>query len=380
MTRLTVDPLEERCTPTIVPPGPFVASGLGTGTGLLYSPVGGQYSNSPAAVTLLPGINAVGRSSVGDVNGDGTLDIVSVTGQGFDARVVVADGSSPSALSPVILANFRVPLPANFTGGLFVATGDFNTDGKADVAVTPDLTGTPRVFVYNGISLVNGTASPALLANFLGIASLNGQADTAFQGGARVAVGDVNGDSVADLLVTAGNGGGPRVTVWNGKGIGAANGGQPTINPIANLFVFEASQRDGAYVASGDVNVDGNDDLVFGGGPNGGPRVRIVDARALLQLTPSQLEGVNLDQNLSLVLSNFFAGDQNARGGVRVEMTNMDGDSSADLITGSGTGQFSRVLVYRGSVLRSTGATATPAVFQTFNPFNQVPPDGVYVG
>ena len=41
--------------------------------------------------------------------------------------------------------------------------------------------------------------------------------DANFRGGARAAVGDVNGDGTPDLLVAAGFGGGPRVAIYNGK-------------------------------------------------------------------------------------------------------------------------------------------------------------------
>ena len=65
------------------------------------------------------------------------------------------------------------------------------------------------VAVYGGAKLAAGT--PAEIARFLGIEDAN------FRGGARSAVGDVNGDGTPDLLVAAGFGGGPRVAVYNGR-------------------------------------------------------------------------------------------------------------------------------------------------------------------
>ena len=87
---------------------------------------------------------------------------------------------------------------------MYVAAGDLTGDGVADLVITPDEGGGPRVRVFNG-------AGFGQVADFFGIDDPN------FRGGARAAVGDVNGDGVGDLLVAAGFGGGPRVAVFDGQ-------------------------------------------------------------------------------------------------------------------------------------------------------------------
>ena len=66
-----------------------------------------------------------------------------------------------------------------FTGGVFVAAGDMDGDGRAEFAVSPDQGGGPRVVIF---SLIGSTT--VLRANFYGIN------DPTFRGGARVATGD----------------------------------------------------------------------------------------------------------------------------------------------------------------------------------------------
>jgi hypothetical protein len=74
--------------------------------------------------------------------------------------------------------------------------------------------------------------------------------------------------------------------------------------------------------------------------------------------------------------ANFFAGSGDGRGGVRVAARDVTGDGRADLITGAGLGEGSRVRVFSGpDVLASDEAT----------PFFEVDAfpglvDGVYVG
>jgi hypothetical protein len=138
--------------------------------------------------------------------------------------VEVYDGSTFTRLFAVD------PFEAGFTGGVYVAAGDMTGDRKAEVVVTPDEGGGPRVKVYDAGAF-------ALIKDFYGIEDVN------FRGGARAAVGDVNGDGVADLLVAAGFGGGPRVAGFDGASI-ASLPATPT-RLFADLFVFEQSLRNG---------------------------------------------------------------------------------------------------------------------------------------
>jgi hypothetical protein len=362
-------------------PNQVIVTGQPTGKGDTYPINTANFkslSTSSTPVTLVPNFNGLVRAAQADVNGDGILDTIAVAGPGGGPRVVVINGRDGSTL-----ADFFA-YAQSYTGGLFVAAADFTGDGMAEVVVSPEVpTGTgfkAEIAVFDGKSMTGGTANPTVLARFLGLASLSGAADTTFQGGARVAVGDINGDGVPDLLVAAGNGGGPRVTVWNGKGFAGANGGNPTINPIANLFVFESTQRGGAFVAAGDVNGDGQADFIVSGGPGGGPRIRVADAKQLLALGAA-LEGVDFDQNLGLVIVNFFAGDPNSRGGVRLAAIDLDGDNKSDLVTGSGDNLNSQMRVYSGKLLLNLNpAIPEPTPDQTINPMYGVLANGIFVG
>ena len=83
--------------------------------------------------------------------------------------------------------------------------------------------------------------------DFVVIADFFGIADPDFRGGARAAVGDINGDGFADLAVAAGFGGGPRVAVFDGRALA----GGTTAKLMDDFFVFDTDLRDGAYLALG---------------------------------------------------------------------------------------------------------------------------------
>jgi hypothetical protein len=312
-------------TPPVVttPVGvPLFAAGADEGSGAvrLYNPDGSvRLSATPFGAGFAGGV----RVAVADFNADGTPDLVAGTGPGRATEVRILDGNTGA-----VLAAFA-PFEPAFTGGVYLAAGDLDGDGRAELVVSPDRGGGPRVQVYGGAGL-------AKVADFFGID------DPAFRGGARVAVGDLDGDGAADLVVSAGFQGGPRVAGYAGRSVLA---GSPT-RLFNDFFAFEPTLRNGAFLAVGDVSGDGKADLIAGGGPGGGPRVTAFDAAGLLAGGP-------------VVLADFFAGDPANRGGVRLTAKDLDGDAKADLVAGAGTGAGSAVTVYRG---RDLAGGAPPAL------------------
>lgn len=346
------------------------AVGAGAGDSSSVITVDNQGTASAPTNPIGTGTNGA-RVAYGDVNGDGFGDTIVASGPGVAPRVVILSGDGGSTL-----ADFA-PFEATFKGGVFVSVGDINNDGKADLVVTPDVGGSQRVVVYSGAGFSAGSNSPVVLANYFGLASLEGTFDDpGFRGGVRAAVGDVNGDGFPDILIAAGEGGGPRITVWNGVNVAKANAGTPSGTGVvlANFFAFELSLRNGANVAAGDLNGDGKADMIFGGGPGGAPRVRVADAAAVI--TGGNF--VSLDNKPAYTLSNFFAGDTTLRGGIRVLGRDLDGDGKTEIITGSGETTAANVRVYKtATVLASTA----PQPDITFNPFSgAVLAGGVYVG
>ena len=244
------------------------------------------------------------RTATADVTGDGVPDLLTATGPGQVAIVKLFDGVTGAEIATAL------PFESTFTGGVFIASADLNHDGKADLVVTPDENGGPVVAIYDGASLAAGRV--VQLSRFYGINDPN------FRGGIRPALGDVNRDGAADLVISAGYGGGPRIAILDGTTLTNSIGPQ---NLVADFFAFESDLRNGAFVTVADLNGDGFADVVAGAGPGGGPRVTMFDGQQLMA-------------NRHVSIANFFAGNTDTRTGVRVAAADVDGDGRPDLVTG----------------------------------------------
>jgi hypothetical protein len=143
--------------------------------------------------------------------------------------------------------------------------------------------------------------------------------DRNFKGGFSLAVADVTGDGLEEIIVGAGAGGGPHVRIFDHKG-----------KLKGQFFAFEESFRGGANVGSGNIDGNGAAEIVVGRGAGALPEVRIFDRRGNLQ-------GV------------FLAYEDNFRGGVKLAVANIDGRidrNKEEIITVPGPGREPLVKIF----------------------------------
>jgi hypothetical protein len=173
------------------------------------------------------------RVATGDVNGDGAADIITAPGARGHALVEVFSGIDGHRLR-----RFRA-----FTGGfhswVYVAAGDVDGDGHADIIVGEGEGARPRVRVFSGAT---GRRIGAFFAR-----------RQAQRLGVRVAAGDIDGDGRAEIATAGGPGAGPTVTIFRATGARVA-----TLHP-------DLRARRGLWLAMDDLNGDKLADLVLGG-------------------------------------------------------------------------------------------------------------------
>src|SRR5207302_4730298 len=133
---------------TVEKPRNLLVGGAANGTAVAFASdqATGQYNTTPFFNGNPLGTFAGNvRVAVGDVNGDGFEDGIAVTGPGPAIRFAVVSGKDGTTVLVPPTAPFAGS--EGFTGGGFVASADIDQDGRAEIIVTPDRGGGPRVTV-----------------------------------------------------------------------------------------------------------------------------------------------------------------------------------------------------------------------------------------
>jgi len=141
--------------------------------------------------------------------------------------------------------NVSITPYAGYTGSLNVASGDLNGDGYPDVVTAPGAGGEPLVRVFDGVTGIMFTGA---LSGFLAF-------EPTYTGGVQLAVADVDGDGVPDIITAAQRADGPEIRVFSG-----ADGAV-----LADFTVTGAPFASGFSLAAGDFTGAGRADVVVGG-------------------------------------------------------------------------------------------------------------------
>ncbi len=234
--------------------------------------------------------------AVGDVTGDGYPDMLLTRGAPSTPIVEFLDGET---LEPPRRGRQSVTaFDGEIRHGLYVAAGDVDGDGRAEVIVGTG--GGPEPLVQVLDSLTNEVIAEARAYG------------SSTRGGVFVAAGDLDGDGKAEVVTGSGQGGGPKVKVFDGR----------TGLFITSFDAYRASYRGGIRVAVGDVNNDGVAEIITSPGPGLAPNIRIFSDPM------PRTDGLSFTRTAS-----FPAYDTAFRGGVSVAVANLDDDPEAEIVT-----------------------------------------------
>jgi len=212
------------------------------------------------------------RVAAGDVTGDGFDDFVVAAGPGGGPRVAVFDGLTGKriadffAYEPSFRGGVRVGVGDVGKFSTNAVTGETviipTADGVPDLITGAGIGGGPRVSVFDGISLTINRADR--ITDFFAF-------ENSLRNGVYVAGSDFNADGLNDVVVGAGPGGGPRVQVFDGKSLITTPDAPAS---LINFFGFSDASRQGVRVAVKNIDGDGVPDLLLGEGAGNISRVR----------------------------------------------------------------------------------------------------------
>ena len=280
-------------------------------------------ANGFASPVNYPAGTSAAAIAIGDFNGDGKADLaVASQGDNFGAGagVSVLLGNGDGSFHPAVTY-------ATDSTPYFVAVGDFNGDGYTDLAVANGFNyaadgGTVSVLLNKG----DGTFRPAV----------NYSTDAH---PVVVRVGDLNGDGIADLVVTnRGTEFAGSVSVLLGNGDGtfqtAVNyAGACQTMPFAGGTEFTCQHP--FDVAIADFNGDGKADLAFTDAQN--LNVLLGNGDGTFQKAITYPAGDTP--------SYFAVGDFNGDGKADVDVLNFS-SGTTDVLLGNGDGSFRSPVAY----------------------------------
>ncbi|MCX6714626.1 MAG: putative glycoside hydrolase [Candidatus Uhrbacteria bacterium] len=212
-----------------------------------------------------------------DWNHDGRLDTI-VADQTY-VRLFDADGNLHSTFAPY---------GETYKNGVNIAVAPLEPHGEYKI-VTGTLHQKPLVKIFD----LEGTP---LTTGFYAY-------DKNFLGGVNVAIADLNGDGSKQIVTAAAAQGGAQIRIFNKSGKLVSGG----------FFAYPKTFTGGAYVATGDVDGDGKDEIVTGMGIGGAPEVRVFDKVGKLK-------------------NSFFASDKTKKAGIKIAVTDLDGDGTSEII------------------------------------------------
>jgi hypothetical protein len=255
-----------------------LADGPGFGGGSrisLANPVTGAVI-APPVTAFNPNVRTGVRTAVGDLDGDGNLEVAAVPGYGQAARIAVFKQIVATDGKVTLARDTRydlLPFGAGYDRGLSLALADFDGNGLADVAVSKS-SGDGAVNVYRSTpSAANGPLS--LLTSFTPFPNGKGGATIAAADFGTVAGGKVvdavRGDGKAEIAVGSGIGSAATVKVFS-VAAGKADLLR-TVNP------FTPSFTGGMDIAVARVNDDSIPDIIVAQGLGGRSQVQVINGR-----------------------------------------------------------------------------------------------------
>ncbi|GGN84571.1 hypothetical protein GCM10011579_074640 [Streptomyces albiflavescens] len=272
-------------------------------------------------------------TTTGDFDGDGYADLaVSAYGEDYSAGgtswsnvgqvTMIWGGPDGLTYHGATTVELGTPAVQSLLAGQDLASGDFNGDGKRDLAVGYGHGGEAGSVLFGPI---DRTGTPASRKP-LGLTGLPSSADV------MLAPGDLTGDGVTDLLVSW-----DTMTLGNTDKIHVLRGGVDGFTDIGYLKNSSGAQlyhRQGERLVTGDIDKDGHDDVIV-------PQPFMVDHKGEFLVVYGGANGqdptrkpLHIDQDTPGVPdTNSDAGVDNF--GAQLAVADVNGDGYPDVIAAS---------------------------------------------
>ncbi len=259
--------------------------------------------------------------------------------------IVIAQAKSPNTPqlvrvidegSGAVLSQFA-PYGKTFQGGIRIATGDLIGNGADEIVTAPGWSTVAVVKVYSQTGVLLTSFDPY---------------GPTFTGGVQVAIADVDGDGLNDII-TVPSYGPAEMKVFRNLGV---VGGVPTFNaslPYREFLAFPSSFIGGAVVTAADMGstplangpfvpglLDGKAEIVVGSGAGMKTTVKVFDVSRMTTLMPNSVAAAVAS------FTPFSTATFTYKGGVSLSVARISASLTPDIIVGAGVAGNSLVDVW----------------------------------
>ena len=257
----------------------------------------------------------------GDFNGDGKTDVALTGPAGWNTLpVAFSNGDGSFTVTNIFIGDFAAWSSQRDVSRM---TGDFNGDGKTDIALTG-----PNGWGSMPVAFSNGNGSFTVTNHWI-----SGFASFAADVNSTKLTGDFNGDGRTDVALT-----GP--SVWNTLPVAFSNGNGAFT--VTNLFIgdFAAwASNQQAVKLVGDLNGDGKTDIALTG-PMSWGSVPVAFSNGNGTFTVTNLANQNFASWASIPSAKALTGDFNGDGKTDIALTGPSGWDSIPVAFSNGDGSF----------------------------------------
>lgn len=290
------------------------------------------------------------RVAVGDFDADATLELVTASGPGMQGTVKIWNLLANGELDPADpLQESFSNVFAGVTGGLYVAAGDFDNSGKDSLVVSAGA-GQCRVWIFDDFETLNPNDDKLGNSNIDTFLAFPGK----FKNGCRIAMGITNPDTREDLVAANGNGNNThQIRIYRDTDNDSMLSDEtlldsfvPTINgPYKGMHIAVGNVSEGT--TNGEIIV-----YVTGGGNT---TVRVY--------SDTDNDGIFSEHEPSETFT-AVAGGVKSKGGLRLAVSNLDGDARPELCitTKSGDRPDLRLLEAAAGATADVGAATQTLV------------------
>ncbi len=206
-----------------------------------------------------------------------------------------------------ILVSEFLAYDENFKGGVNITAADIDQDGNPEIITAPESHGGPHIRVF---SIYGDLEAQFFIGN------------KSNHNGVQIFIDDVNNDGKLELITSLIEGQNIHFKIFNNK-----------FKFIKDLIISKPDKIKQINFVSADVNNDNQKELIIASGKGGTPYIQIYNYQGKL-------------------LSKFLAYDKNFKGGVFVNVVDIDNDNILDIVTspmGHG-GPHIRIFNFNGQV------------------------------